>query len=167
MPLNRRGSVSARLSVWFSAVSAARKDARSLEKTSMPPASKERNASSPSTTCNDARRLEPASVSTREPLGKSNAARVWRPASLASGARQCKRPAIIQVKDQPEVVLYADCYALAYSSQFADFAAFGVFKWGLRGSQEEGALQPDALEGLTYYARFQRGDVGGDVWQFR
>jgi hypothetical protein len=71
------------------------------------------------------------------------------------------------VKDQPEVVLYADCYALAYSSQFADFAAFGVFKWGLRGSQEEGALQPDALEGLTYYARFQRGDVGGDVWQFR
>jgi hypothetical protein len=70
------------------------------------------------------------------------------------------------VKDQPEVVLYADCYALAYSSQFADFAAFGVFKWGCAVRRRK-ALCSLALEGLTYYARFQRGDVGGDVWQFR
>ena len=58
------------------------------------------------------------------------------------------------MKDQPEVVLYADCYALAYSSQFADFAAFGVFKWGLRGSQEEGALQAYAFEWLADYSWF-------------
>lgn len=38
----------------------------------------------------------PASVSTREPLGKSKAARLWRPASFAPGGRQCRRPAIIK-----------------------------------------------------------------------
>jgi hypothetical protein len=45
-----------------------------------------------------------------------------------------------QVKDQPKIILQADCYALAYSPQFADFAAFCTRKWRVRGSQEEGAL---------------------------
>ena len=44
----------------------------------------------------DARRFEPASVSTRDPFGKSNAASAFRPASLAPAAFQCSRPAIIR-----------------------------------------------------------------------
>ena len=45
MPLKMRGSVSARLSVRFSAVSAARNALRSLARTSIPPGSMERSAS--------------------------------------------------------------------------------------------------------------------------
>ena len=96
MPLSTRGSVSARLSVWFSAVSAARNESGSADKTSMPPGSSANNAASPSSTCKEARRLLPASVSTSEPLGKSKAARLCRPASLAPAGRQCSLPAIIK-----------------------------------------------------------------------
>ncbi len=96
MPLSMRGSVRALLRVRFSAVSASRNDLRSLVKISIPPGSTERKPSSPVSTCNDARCFVPASVSTREPLGKSKAARLLRPASFAFGGRQCKRPAIIK-----------------------------------------------------------------------
>ena len=67
MPLRMRGSVRARLRVRFSTMSASRKELRSLERTSIPPGSIERNASSPSKRCKDARRLVPASVSTSDP----------------------------------------------------------------------------------------------------
>ena len=96
MPLTKRGSVRALLSVRFSAVSASRNEFRSLAKISIPPGSIESKPSSPESTCNDARRFEPASVSTREPFGKSKAARLLRPDSFAPGGRQCKRPAIIK-----------------------------------------------------------------------
>ena len=78
------------------AESTARNWLRSLAKMSMPPGSMERRASSPASTCSDARRFVPASVSTSEPFGKSNAARLCRPASLAAGGRQCRRPAIMR-----------------------------------------------------------------------
>src|SRR5260370_28099790 len=87
MPLTMRGSVRALLSVRFSAVRAARNELRSLVKISIPPGSMERKPSSPVTTYNDARCFVPASVSTREPLGKSKAARLRRPASFALGIR--------------------------------------------------------------------------------
>ena len=48
------------------------------------------------TTCNDARRFVPASVSTSDPFGKSKAAKLCLPASRAPAARQCNRPAIIK-----------------------------------------------------------------------
>ncbi len=96
IPLTSRGSVRALLSVRFSTVRASRNELRSLVKISIPPGSTESNPSSPTRTCNDARRFVPASVSTREPRGKSKAARFCRPDSFAPGARQCKRPAIIK-----------------------------------------------------------------------
>ena len=96
MPLTIRGSVNARFSVRFSAARAVRNAFKSLAITSMPPGSAADKASSPPSTCKDARRLVPASVSTSEPLGKSNAARVMRPASFEPGDRQCSRPAIIK-----------------------------------------------------------------------
>ena len=45
---------------------------------------------------NAARRFAPASVSTREPFGKSKAARWFRPDSFTWADRQCSRPAIIR-----------------------------------------------------------------------
>ena len=83
MPLTMRGSVRALLSVRFSTVSASRNELRSLAKTSIPPGSTERKSSSPARTDKDARCFVPASVSTREPVGKSKAARLLRPASFA------------------------------------------------------------------------------------
>src|SRR5258706_5803609 len=96
IPLTRRGSVRALFRVRFSNISAARNDVKSLVKISIPPGSTERKPSSPARTCNDARRLVPASVSTSDPLGKSKAARFCRPDSFAPGSRQCNRPAIIK-----------------------------------------------------------------------
>jgi hypothetical protein len=74
MPLNRRGSVKARLSVWFSWVTARRKVSRSISNTSIPPGSCSRSAASPRTKFNDARFFGPNSVSVSVPCGKSNAA---------------------------------------------------------------------------------------------
>jgi len=96
IPSTIRGSVSARFNVWFSPVSAARNESRSAANTSIPPASNAARPASPPTTCNDARCLLPASVSTSEPRGKSNAARFCLPPSFASRFFQCSRPAIIK-----------------------------------------------------------------------
>ena len=87
-----RGSVSARFSVRFSAVSAPRNSSRLQASGSMPPGSTARSADSPRSTCSEARRFVPASVSTSEPSSKSKAASELRPASFAGGARQCSRP---------------------------------------------------------------------------
>ena len=65
-----------------------------------------------------------------------------------------------QVQDQPKIILYADCNALAYTPQFADDVTFRVRNRRLRGAQEEGAGQAYAVEWLTDDARFERGDVG-------
>ncbi len=51
---------------------------------------------SPTRRCSEARCFVPASVRSSEPLGKSKAARLLRPASFAFCGRQCRRPAIIR-----------------------------------------------------------------------
>jgi len=98
IPLMSRGSVRARLRVWFSAERAARNAFKSVERsqTSIPPASSDARPPSPLKRYNEARRLEPASVSISDPFGKSKTARFCRPASLAGVDFQCKRPAIIK-----------------------------------------------------------------------
>ena len=91
-----RGSVRALLSVRFSAISASRNELTLLVKMSIPPVSMACRPSSPPRTCSEARCFAPGSVSRSEPLGKSKAARLCRPANLAPGVRQCKRPASIK-----------------------------------------------------------------------
>ncbi len=95
MPEKSRGSVSARFKVWFSDTSRSAKAPRLAASTSMPPASSARSASRPATTCSDARRLLPASVSTIEPTSNSNTASALRAVALP-GASQRRRPAIIR-----------------------------------------------------------------------
>jgi len=96
MPLNRCGSVKARFNVWLSRASAARKLARSLSRTSRPPGSCARNATSSRTKWSEARFLELASVTSSVPLSKSNAASPTLPTSLAPRGRHRSRPAIIR-----------------------------------------------------------------------
>jgi len=96
MPLNSRGSVSARLTVWFSRTSASRKTSMPASSGSMPPRSSDTSPSRPCSRCSDARRFDPASVRISVPVSKSNAARPNFPGTFAPGASQRKRPAIIR-----------------------------------------------------------------------
>ena len=62
----------------------------------MPPGSNSASARSPRTRCIEARRFEPASVSSNVPLEKSNAARPTLPGTFVPGSFQRNRPAIIK-----------------------------------------------------------------------
>ena len=70
MPLSRCGSVSARLSVWFSRVSALAKLAGGRRQHLEPAGIVCASSASPRTRYSDARRFEPASVRINEPFGK-------------------------------------------------------------------------------------------------
>src|SRR5437868_2675981 len=98
MPLKRRGSVSARLSVWFSRRSASRNAASGASSTSMPPRSIARTASFPRTRWSEARFLVAASVKRSVPYGKSIAASPSLPGTFAPRSPQRSRPAIIKWK---------------------------------------------------------------------
>jgi len=65
------------------------------------------------TTCNDARRLLPASVRSKVPSAKSNAAKPILPGGLAPCGFQCNRPAINEVQHQKQIVFEGEDDALA------------------------------------------------------
>ena len=127
----------------------------------------ERKPSSPASTCNDARRFVPASVSTREPLGKSKAARFCRPDSLAPGGRQCKRPAIIRCSTSQRSPSTPIAIRLPIRRNSRTMRPSTLGNWRLHGSKQKGARQPHSLERLANDAWFECADVGGDVRQFR
>ena len=91
-----RGSVSARLIVWFPSRSRAAKPAASSSSGSSPPGSCSASAASPRTTCSFARFFLLASVSRSAPPGKSKAASPMRPGIFAPAFFHCSRPAIIR-----------------------------------------------------------------------
>ena len=97
-PLNRFGSVNARLSVWFSLRSRAANSSSVVCSISRPPGSSCRRASSPSINCSDARRLVPASVTVSVPLPNSSRASAARFDRGASCSNQWSRPAIMRCK---------------------------------------------------------------------
>ncbi len=102
MPERMRGSVRARLRVRFSVVRVCWKASGVRASGSRPPGSRSASAASPRTRWREARRLVPASVRVRVPLGKSKAARLLRPPrvgrGLLSSGRQWRRPAIIRCR---------------------------------------------------------------------
>ena len=98
MPLKRCGSVSARLSVWFSRVSAARKCLEASSRSGRcRPDRAPRSAASPRTSVSDARLRVPASVKI-ERAGRETRRSRARPAASSSrpAPRQCRRPAIMR-----------------------------------------------------------------------
>ena len=160
-----RGSVSARFRVRFSRISAARKHSRSAVRTSMPPGSMASRPASPATTWSDALRLAPASVSVSEPGGKSKAARFWRPLRAAWAGFQCRRPAIIRCSTSQRSPSRPMAMRFPTPPQFAHGSSLGFGERRRGGSKKKRAGQPEAFEREPDHARFERGDIGGDVRQ--
>ena len=96
MPEKIVGSVSARLSVWLSEVSAARNSASVASSGSRPPGSCSASAASPRTRWIAARFFVPASVMISVPVLKSSAATPILAGGRAPASFQCSRPAIIR-----------------------------------------------------------------------
>jgi hypothetical protein len=69
------------------------------------------------------------------------------------------------VQYQPEVAFNAKCDALADSAHFFNDFSLSTFERRLHGSQEEWARHAYLLQWLTNDARFESGDVCGDIWQ--
>ena len=72
-----------------------------------------------------------------------------------------------QVENEPEVLIDADGNALADAAQLADGAALEVLKRRVHGAKEKRTREADANERLAEDAGFERGDIGGDVGEFR
>ena len=167
MPLNRRGSVSARLSVWFS------RDERSAERREV-----------------DRERLEPARVVRRERvlaphdvqrrpllragLGQHERAvrevergQRMRPASLAPGSFQCSRPAIIRCRTRHRSSSRPSAMRLPRRRRPADVPAVRCGERRVDRAQQERAGQPHALERPIQDAPLQRLEVDRDVGQLR
>ena len=72
-----------------------------------------------------------------------------------------------QVENEPEVAIDPDGDTLADAAQFAHSATLQVLERGLHGSKEKRAREADAFEGLVEDTHFERGQVGGDIREFR
>ena len=72
-----------------------------------------------------------------------------------------------EMKNEPKVSFEADGDALADASNFADRPPFDGCDGRVDGAQEKDAGDAHVLERLAKDARLKRGDVGGDVGQFR
>ena len=167
MPLNRRGSVSARFSVWFSRGERAAKrldvDLEDLEAARVVLAK---------------RRLALDQVERRPllraELGERQRAfrkieRGQRIAAAELGGRlfPVQAPVDHQVQDEPQVVLEAERDALAEAAQPADVFASERAERGLGRAQQEWAGQAHARKRLIQDAPLQRFDVQDDVGQLR
>src|SRR5216117_3854477 len=155
MPLSSRGSVSARLSVWFSLSSAARNAAGSATNTSIPPASCSPSDHSPCTRWIAARRLVPASVSTIVPLSSSNAASPCLPAPRTRRF-PVQTPGDHQMDHEKEIALERKDDPLADTPDARDLAPVRGGKRRLHRAQDEGMEQLHALETHPDDARRQR-----------
>ena len=162
-----RGSVRARLSVRFSAVSAAQ-EGREIGREDIDAAGVHRaQAFFAATTWSDARRFAPASVRASEPLGKSNAARhcgppSWRPAASSAAGQRSSDAA--PATRRPPCRLRCVCRCAEARrrrglqhppARVARFAAGTGWRRRTRS------------QGLADHARLQRTEIGGDVRQFR
>ena len=72
-----------------------------------------------------------------------------------------------QVDYEPEIALYADGDALADAAQFAHDAPFCFGDGRLGSAKQECAGDTNVIEALAENASLDRGDVCGDVGQFR
>ena len=72
-----------------------------------------------------------------------------------------------QVENEPEVAIDPDGDALADAAQSAHSAALEVLERRLHGSKEKRAREADTFEGLVEDTHFERGEVGGDIGEFR
>ena len=169
MPLTRRGSVSARLRVRFSSVSAARKPSRSVEKISTPPGSIARRAL---LATHHVQRRAPlaAGLSQHQRAGwkiEERAAhcgrRAWPAAASSAAGRRSSGAA--PARDRPSTPI-AMRLPMRRSSRGRVLPSTAAMR-RVHRAQRKDAGEPHLLERLAEDARLERGDVGGDVGQFR
>jgi len=146
MPLKMPGSVSARLSVWFSLASAARNGLAADEVERRPPLRS---------------RLGQDERPRREVEGGE--------ADLAPQLRARRLPVEPagdhEVQDEKEIALQPDDDALAEATEPRDAPARGRRERRIDGAEQEGIREAHALQTRAGDARFERFDVDDDVGQ--
>ena len=169
MPLTRCGSVSARLSVWFSRVNASWNCSSVASSGSMPPGSSARE-----------RRLAAHHLHRRAfpraGLGEEERAvrelerreeHLRAHAGLLPRLAPPQAAGDHQVDDQEQVVGEHQHDALADAAHVADGLAVERVDRRIDGPENEGAEEVDSLEAPAGDVAGQRLDVDNDVWQFR
>ena len=109
----------------------------------------------------------PASVSSKEPLEKSNAARFCRPPNFTSRFFQCRRPAIIRWRTSQRSPSTPNAIRFPILRKFLNRASFHHRERRGHATQQKWIAQAHPLELLPKHARLQRGNVGRDIGQFR
>ena len=137
MPAKRRGSVSARLSVWFSLASRAANAARSVSEYFEPAGVEGRERRLAATQCSDARRLVPASVNASVPARELED-RERDPGRRLRAALEPAQPAgDHQVQDEKPFVVEREDDPLAEPPHVDHAPAFGLADRRHGGAQHE------------------------------
>lgn len=71
-----------------------------------------------------------------------------------------------QVQNQPEIALHSECDSLSDPAQFLNGASFHPLERRGHATQQKWIAQAHPLELLPKHARFECGDVSGDIGQF-
>ena len=167
MPLTMRGSVSARLSVRFSHVSAARKASRSLAKTSMPPGSSRGRRLFAANDVQRGAAFGAGFGQHQRAVGEIERGEVVAAAEFRPAAAPVQPAGDHEMQHQPQIAIEADGDALADSAQFAHDATFDRGERRIGGAQQEDVRYANALERLADDARFERAEVSGNVGKLR
>ena len=166
MPLKMCGSVSARFSVWFSAISRAANAARSASSTSSPPGSCSPSAASPAPGGWRPAASSPASVSSSVPLGEVEGEQP----DLAGNRRAPLAPpqpaGDHQVDDEEQVPSNAKTSRLPSRRMLPHRAARDGGDRRVVGADDERIADPHRLDRLAGDACRQCAPVQLDVGQF-
>ena len=168
MPLNRRGSVSARLRVWFSR-GAPRGTRRASRVEHLEAAAVERARAPPRRATSVQRgallRCPPRSAAASRPGSRRREADAC-PGRFGARARcQCRRPAIIRWSTRKRSPSSAERRSACRSAAAPHPLPVAARERRIDGAQQERAREPDALERLADDARRERLEVDGDVGQ--
>ena len=167
MPEKRRGSVSARLAVWFSRVSASRKRGRLAPRTSIPPRS---SSARPSLARDEVKRgalLRRGLRQHERTLGEVERRERSAACHLRAALSPVEPARDHQVQDEKEPALENEDDPLPDAAQRHDFAPLGVAEGRRNRAQKKRAREAHGLETPADHARLERGQVAEDVRQLR
>jgi hypothetical protein len=96
-------------------------------------------------------------------VGKIESGEIVFAANFCGGGFPVETASDHEVEDDPEIVVEAEGDAFADAAKFADGVVVGVGDWRRCSAKQEGRGDADLLQRLVDDARFESGDVGGDV----
>ena len=163
IPLNSRGSVRARFSVWLSRDSAARNEAVSASSTSRPRLSCSASAASPRTRWSEARFFPLASRHQQGPGREVERRQRDLPGRPRSPAPPAEAAGDHQVEDQKQIAFQTPHDPFAEAAEVDHPPARRRCDRRIDGAQQKGAGEADGLQRLSHDARPQGLDVDHDV----